>query len=219
MFSRIDECWFQGSLAVGFAALATVWGRSFVLGGLTRNSLWSSLEGVFPALLLRLLLAASMAGMSIYAFKPEWMNWSCVPLPTFVRLSGVPLEAFGIFLLVWAHKSLGAHFCPTLQLKQEHILVTTGPYRWIRHPMYSSFVLLWVAYFLLSANWFIGLTGLLAEGIIIVARTPREEQMMVERFGGHYVQYTRRAGRFLPRWAFWERRTQKGCGDGRSSLE
>lgn len=197
---RIDERWFQGSVAFGFMALVAVWGRSFVLGGITRNSLWSSLEGICPAILLRLLLVASMVGISVYVFKPEWMDWSCIRLPTFVRLTGVPLEAFSIFLLVWAHKSLGVYFCPTLQLRQEHILVKTGPYRWMRHPMYGSFVLLWIAYFLLSANWFIGVTGILAEGLIMVIRTPREERMMVERFGEDYIAYMHCTGRFFPRW-------------------
>ncbi len=59
---------------------------------------------------------------------------------------------------------------------------------------------MWIAYFLLSANWFIGITGILAEGIIMVTRTPKEERMMVERFGEEYIVYMRGTGRFFPRW-------------------
>ena len=53
--------------------------------------------------------------------------------------------------------------------------------------------------FLLSANWFIGFTGLSAYGLIIVKRTPKEERMMVSRFGEEYIAYMKRPGRFLPR--------------------
>ncbi len=199
MFPAIDEFWFRGSFIVAFGALVIVWGRSFVLGGITSDSFWNSIEGFIPGVLLRLLLTASIIGMSIYSAKPLWMNWSRVPLPHTLRLLGIPLAVFAILLLLWAQHSLGPNFCATLRLKKMHTLVTDGPYRWVRHPMYSSFILLWIAYFFLSANWFIGVTGIFAEGIIVVTRTPKEERMMVERFGDEYIIYMRGTGRFFPR--------------------
>ena len=65
--------------------------------------------------------------------------------------------------------------------------------------MYITFVLLWIAYFLLSANWFIGLTGIMAYVLIFVMRIPKEERMMIDRFGEEYVAYMKRTGRYLPR--------------------
>lgn len=200
MFPTIDECWFRGFFIIAFGALVIAWGRSFVLGEITSDSFWSSLEGFMPGVLLRLLLTASIVGMSVYSAKPQWMNWSRIPLPCYLRLLGVPLAVFAILLLLWAQHSLGPNFCATLRLKERHTLVTDGPYRWVRHPMYSSFLLLWVAYFFLSASWFIGVTGILAEGLIMVTRTPKEERMMVERFGEEYIAYMRGTGRFFPRW-------------------
>jgi protein-S-isoprenylcysteine O-methyltransferase Ste14 len=67
--------------------------------------------------------------------------------------------------------------------------------------MYTSFVLLWVGFLFLSTSWFIGLTGLLAFVWAIVVRTPREEQMMIDRFGDEYIVYMKRTGRYLPRWS------------------
>ncbi len=75
-----------------------------------------------------------------------------------------------------------------------------GPYHWVRHPMYTSFILLWVGFLFISTNWFIGFTGILGFAWAIVVRTPKEEQMMIERFGEEYIVYMKRTGRYLPRW-------------------
>jgi len=195
----VNECWFQGFFVVAFAALVIIWGRSIMLSGTTRDSFWSPLEGFLPGLILRLLQAASVAGMSVYSAKPQLMNWSRIALPWALRLLGVPLAVFAILLLFLALSSLGTNFSLTVHLKEKHNFVTKGPYRWVRHPMYCGFFFLWFAYFLLSANWFIGATGILAQEIIMVIRTPKEEQMMAGRFGEEYVAYTHRTGRFFPR--------------------
>ena len=78
------------------------------------------------------------------------------------------------------------------------MLVTDGPYRWIRHPMYTAFYVLHIAVFFLTANWFIGLTWLAGLTIIIVLRVKREEAMLLARFGDKYNSYMERTGRFLP---------------------
>ena len=62
-------------------------------------------------------------------------------------------------------------------------------------------MLLWGGFFFISTNWFIGLTGILGFVWAIVFRTPREEQMMIERFGDEYIAYMKRTGRYLPRWS------------------
>jgi protein-S-isoprenylcysteine O-methyltransferase Ste14 len=104
-----------------------------------------------------------------------------------------------ILLFFWVLRSLGRNFSTSLTIKKDQTLVTDGPYRWVRHPMYTTFVLLWVAFMLLSANWFIGLTGLLAYALTMTVRTPKEERMMIEAFGDDYRAYMKRTGRYLPR--------------------
>jgi protein-S-isoprenylcysteine O-methyltransferase Ste14 len=79
-------------------------------------------------------------------------------------------------------------------------LVTTGPYRWVRHPFYVSVLLLVCGAALLAANWFIGVCGLLVFALQAI-RTRIEERKLVERFGEEYRLYMKRTGRFAPR--FW----------------
>jgi protein-S-isoprenylcysteine O-methyltransferase Ste14 len=79
-------------------------------------------------------------------------------------------------------------------------LVTTGPYRWIRHPMYSAALLLLVATALLTANVIIAFGGL-GMFALLAARSRVEEQRLVDKFGDAYRNYQRTTGRFVPRFA------------------
>ena len=119
-------------------------------------------------------------------------------LPDWVRLLGAALAIAALGLFVWIHRTLGNNLTATLRIKDNHTLVTAGPYALIRHPMYSSFYLLHVAVFFLTANWFIGLTWIVGLSLIVLLRVDREEAMLVGRFGEMYRTYMRRTGRFLP---------------------
>ena len=77
-------------------------------------------------------------------------------------------------------------------------MVTYGPYRWVRHPFYLTAALVMGSVSVLTANWVIGLSSLLVLALLAV-RTPKEEQMLIERFGQQYRDYMARTGRFLPR--------------------
>ena len=80
-------------------------------------------------------------------------------------------------------------------------LVTDGLYGYVRHPMYSSFILFAVAQALLLQNWIAGPIGLVAIAILFFLRVPREEQMMIETFGQSYREYMRRTARIVP-WVY-----------------
>jgi protein-S-isoprenylcysteine O-methyltransferase Ste14 len=116
-----------------------------------------------------------------------------------MRWLGFPVGLCAVFLFYWVLKSLGQNFSTSLTIKEKQTLVTHGPYRRVRHPMYTAFILLWLAYLLLSANWFIGFTGIMAFVWTTVIRTPKEEQMMADRFGEEYLAYKQRTGRYFPR--------------------
>jgi len=82
--------------------------------------------------------------------------------------------------------------------RKEHSLVITGPYRWVRHPFYVSFALAALTMSLMTANWFAFAT-LSAVFCLLVLRTSKEEEKLIERFGDDYRHYMERTGRFLPR--------------------
>jgi protein-S-isoprenylcysteine O-methyltransferase Ste14 len=81
--------------------------------------------------------------------------------------------------------------------KEQHKLVMSGPYRWVRHPFYTSFGMDVVAAGLVMANWFVLLLGAAVFGVLVV-RTQREEEFLRTRFGDDYRRYQHRVGRFVP---------------------
>ena len=68
------------------------------------------------------------------------------------------------------------------------------------HPRYTTVYMLLIAFFLLSANWLIGLSFLIGFTLFMISRVPREEQAMIELFGDQYRAYMSWTGRFLPRF-------------------
>ena len=76
--------------------------------------------------------------------------------------------------------------------------MTSGIYRFIRHPMYTSFFLLAIAQVLLLPNWFASLAGLVGVTILYAFRVRQEERMMLERFGTDYQAYMARTARVIP---------------------
>lgn len=137
----------------------------------------------------------------IYVISAEQLAWAALPLPAVWRWVGVGLGLVGIFLLLWVHKTLGENFAVPAVAKERQALVTVGPYRWVRHPMYTTLFLVTVVYFLISANWFIGVVwiGWIVGTVVTMVRD--EEAVMIKKFGNEYRAYMRRTGRFLPRFS------------------
>jgi len=141
--------------------------------------------------------------LSIFAYliNPRWMAWASLaslPLPDWARWLGAGLMALCVPLVYWLFSSLGKNVTSTVAIRKEHTLVTSGPYRWVRHPLYSVGFLAFSGFSLLAANWFIFATLLLAFGVLM-QRTPIEERRLIERFGDDYLEYMQRTGRYLPR--------------------
>ena len=133
----------------------------------------------------------------VYVFAPQRTRWATLPTPTWSRWVGVGLGVASLPLFAWTHHALGKNWSLALVTKEEHTLVSSGPYRWVRHPMYTVIFLQGLAFFLLSANWVIGISGLVTS-TLCVARVRDEEGLMVEEFGDQYRAYMERTGRFLP---------------------
>lgn len=155
-------------------------------------------EGVFILATLRPLGAAFWLGVFAWMIDPAWMSWSSMPLPVGLRWAGVGLLLWGCVLLVWTFRSLGTNLTDTVVTRRTHTLVVHGPYRWIRHPLYTSAALLVGALSLIAANWFF-FAGGAALLCVLVMRTRIEEENLVARFGDSYRAYMARTGRFVPR--------------------
>lgn len=83
--------------------------------------------------------------------------------------------------------------------KQGHDLVETGPYRWIRHPIYLAYLVSYVGGGLLSANLVLTCAPVTMYAILVFLRMGQEEQVLVSLFGQRYIEYMERTGRLLPR--------------------
>ena len=150
------------------------------------------------SIFLSLLICYEVLTLFLYLLYPESIIWAAVSMPLGWRWLGVILGILALLLFIWVHSNLGRNFSAKLRITDKQTLVETGPYRWVRHPMYTAFYMLHIAAFFLTANWFIGVTWLIGLSIIIALRVNREEAMMMKTFGDQYRSYMKRTGRFVP---------------------
>ncbi len=155
-------------------------------------------EGPFILFTLRPIGIAVMLGLFTYMVNPARMRWSSMPLPVWLRWLGVGIAVIGGALFVWTFRNLGKNLTDTVVTRREHTLVTTGPYRWVRHPFYVAVALSMLGNSLAAANWFLLGGGALVFALLAL-RTPIEEAQLLARFGGAYEAYMHRTHRFLPR--------------------
>jgi protein-S-isoprenylcysteine O-methyltransferase Ste14 len=154
-------------------------------------------EGLPLAIALRLAGVVLWVGAILFLVWPPAIAFAQVELPDWLRWLGVVPGVAGIGLMYWTLTNLGKNLTDTVATRAEATLVTSGPYRYVRHPFYLTAALLMLAVALLSANWLIAAAGA-AVIALLVLRTAREEQKLVEKFGDAYRQYMARTGRFLP---------------------
>jgi protein-S-isoprenylcysteine O-methyltransferase Ste14 len=155
-------------------------------------------EGRLILTLRRIFGLALWLSALAYLINPAWMAWAQISLPAWVRWVGAVVMIACVPFIYWLFSSLGNNVTPTVAIRKEHTLVTRGPYRWIRHPLYTFGFLAFVGLSLLSANWFIAAAVLFGLAVIL-ARTRIEEQRLVDRFGDDYRAYMQRTGRYFPR--------------------
>ena len=138
--------------------------------------------GILPALYL---------WTSLLDFADRSASWLLIA-------AGLICGTGALAMFVLTHKALGKLWSVSLQLKQEHRLVTQGIYEKLRHPMYTGFWLMALAQALFLANWIAGLSGLIGFGILFFSRIGPEEKMMEAAFGDEYRAYQRRSWRVIP---------------------
>lgn len=155
-------------------------------------------EGYLFAVVLRLAGFCLWVATFGYLFFPTFFQWAVMPIPAWLRWVGIGFGIFCSLLMYWTLSSLGKNLTDTVVIRANANLVTFGPYRWVRHPFYVTAALLMASVTVLTANWLIGLSSLLVLALLAV-RTPKEEQMLIERFGDEYKEYIARTGRFFPR--------------------
>jgi len=160
----------------------------------------SRLSEGMPVLLARMILAAPLfLSFVAYIVNPQWMEWSAYELPSWMRWLAVIASVGFLPLLFWVMVSIGKNVSETFMTKERHELVTHGPYRWVRHPLYAVTIGILVSLSIIAGNWFMMAIALTSIGGILVFIIPREEAELVRKFGDKYRQYQKRTGRLVPR--------------------
>jgi protein-S-isoprenylcysteine O-methyltransferase Ste14 len=121
-----------------------------------------------------------------------------LPYAPGVEWTGVALTAAGVGIALWARWHLGANWSGSVTLKEGHELIRSGPYRAIRHPIYTGILLAMLG----TAVWVGEVRALLGVAIAWLSfyiKARREESFLAEEFGSSFTEHSRHTGMFLPR--------------------
>lgn len=134
----------------------------------------------------------------LYLFDPPWVSWSYLNLLTEFRLVGFFLALLLIPYTYWIGRTIAQNFSYTIEIQKGQQLIKTGPYKRLRHPIYSSAIFFLASLVLVTDSWlFLAILLLTVPGLYI--RMKREEQMMLEEFGDQYRAYMVQTGRIFPK--------------------
>jgi protein-S-isoprenylcysteine O-methyltransferase Ste14 len=146
------------------------------------------------------LLAVAMIA---FVLPLVWICWPApapgdYPLVPAAYVAGVALLVFGLWIFYRSHADLGTNWSITLEVREQHTLVTRGIYRGIRHPMYLGLLVFSLGEALVLPNWIAGPAYLVAMLLLFAGRLGPEEQLMLDEFGSDYDAYRERSKRLIP---------------------
>lgn len=188
------------------AVFALIFATMLIVSGIYRRKARAE-GGTIPrraegrlALLLRLCLAVPLLLVILtYVFAPVWLEWATLSLPDWVRWTAAFAGFACLPLIVWVFRNIGKNISETVLTKQTHQLVTTGPYRWIRHPLYTFALLALFALGALADNALLLGLALVSVVTFRFLVIPKEEANLIKAFGPAYEAYRRTTGAMLPR--------------------
>jgi len=122
----------------------------------------------------------------IFAYRP-WIGWA-----------GVAITLLGFILTFWARFTLGDNWSSNVTIKVDHELIRTGPYRWVRHPIYTGLIVAMAGTALARDQWR-GLPATLLIWLSFTIKRLKEEEFMRQTFGEQYAEYSKTAGAIFPR--------------------
>jgi len=153
------------------------------------------------SLIDRIGLAAAILGQGVFPgfyVATGWPAAADYPAQAWAVALGAFLFLFAMWLFRRTHKELGKNWSISLEIRDNHTLVSGGPYALVRHPMYSSFLLIALGQAFLLSNWFAGLSGIVGFSVLFLLRVGKEERMMLQTFGPRYGDYMKKTKRIIP---------------------
>ena len=127
-----------------------------------------------------------------------WLGRRFVPVSPLVEALGAGIAALGIAFAIWARRHLGENWSATITLKEGHELIRSGPYRHIRHPIYTG-MLTGLAGTALALGEYRALLSLAIAVSAFYFKARKEERYLVQEFGDGFREHREHTGMFLPR--------------------
>jgi protein-S-isoprenylcysteine O-methyltransferase Ste14 len=180
----------SGYLWVGFVIVWTLWA--------IRTKPTERRESISSRLSYTLLVLAGFYLLFARRVWVPWLNWPILPPAGWVTALAVGMTCAGLLLAIWARVHLGGNWSGTITMKVGHELIRSGPYRWVRHPIYSG-VLLAALGNAVERRQVRSIFALLLIYAGFFRKIRKEEQFMHTRFGAAYDEYRRTTGALIPR--------------------
>jgi len=144
------------------------------------------------------LLAGAGFLLMFFEVRVGWLSVRLLPGALWLQALGIGITLAGFAFAIWARFHLGRNWSSSVTSKVQHELIRSGPYRWVRHPIYSGLLLALFGTALVRGE----LRALLALGLVYTAwkiKSRVEERMMVGTFGPEYAAYASATGALFPR--------------------
>lgn len=125
-----------------------------------------------------------------------------LPADPWIAYAGIALSSLGAGISIWARYSIGEYWSARVTLKEGHQLIRSGPYAYVRHPIYTGMLIASIGTALVAGEW----RGVLAVVLLLAAhsrKAMREESMLTREFGEAYRAYRQSTGFLFPR--LWHR--------------
>ena len=182
-----------GIVLLLWIAWLVYWGKSAanVKPAIRHESKWSRASYIIPILIASILLSippSPRGGFLFSRFLPPGID---------AYWPGVILIVAGLGFTVWARQRLGRNWSGTVQVKQDHQLISDGPYRFVRHPIYTGILVAFLGTAAIIGHWGAILAVLIAFGSFWRKLT-LEERFMRETFGSAYEEYRGRTAALIP---------------------
>jgi protein-S-isoprenylcysteine O-methyltransferase Ste14 len=144
-------------------------------------------------------MLASVLLMFTDYFRMGLLARRFVPEDVWIRYGAIALTCCGVAVAILARYNLGQYWSARVEVKVDHQLILSGPYAWVRHPIYTGILLAGVGTAVFVGEWRAALAIVFAiTGFTLKAR--KEESLMTAEFGALYEEYRRRTGFLIPRF-------------------
>jgi protein-S-isoprenylcysteine O-methyltransferase Ste14 len=176
--------------------LWTIWLAGWIISGQFTKRV-ARAEGMVSQFLHTIPLGVGVILLTFRHSGGPWLATRIYPQSPWSFWTGAALVAFGLGFAAWARIHLAGNWSGTVTLKRDHSLTRSGPYRLVRHPIYTGLLIAILGSGIATAEW----RGLVAFVLVLVAflrKIAVEEQFLTEQFGDAFVQYRAEVPALLP---------------------